>query len=154
MYDLYSFNLVFAWISLWGIDEIIDIYKFVYKCFSWTGSMPCFKRNSVEILVKFQVLEYFLRFRVHDRSGEFPFFKRARISNALRAFEWVSRNWDPLKGTRRLSRVDLSGSGRDRKPNYKIIYHKACPSLLCQNQLSFTSLTHKHDSLWMSISSI
>ena len=45
------------------------IYKFVYKCFSWVGSRLCFKRNSVEILVEFQMLEYFLKFRVHDRSG-------------------------------------------------------------------------------------
>ena len=45
------------------------IYKFVYKCFSWAGGRPCFKRNSIEILVIFQVLEYFLKFRVHDKSG-------------------------------------------------------------------------------------
>ena len=32
---------------------------------------------------------------------------------ALRVLGWVLRNWDPLKGMRRLPRVDLPGSGRD-----------------------------------------
>ena len=45
--------------------------------------------------------------------GGVSLFKRARISNALRAFDWVSRNWDLFKGTRRLPRVDLFGSERD-----------------------------------------
>ena len=43
----------------------------------------------------------------------FPFFKRARIPDALQAFGWISRNWDPLKSMRPLPRVDLFGSGRD-----------------------------------------
>ena len=45
--------------------------------------------------------------------GSLSYFKWARISNALRAFVWVSENWDPFKGTRRLPRDDLFGSGRD-----------------------------------------
>ena len=32
---------------------------------------------------------------------------------ALRALGWVLGNWDPPKSPRRLSRVDLFGSGRD-----------------------------------------
>ena len=31
----------------------------------------------------------------------------------MRAFDWVSGNWNPLKGTRRLPRVGLFGSGHD-----------------------------------------
>ena len=45
--------------------------------------------------------------------GSVPFFKRARISNALRAFDWVSGNWNLLKGKRRLPHVGLFESGRD-----------------------------------------
>ena len=41
----------------------------------------------------------------------FPLFKRARLPNALRAFGWVSENWDPLKGTRWLPPVDPPGRG-------------------------------------------
>ena len=74
------------------------------------GSSQCFKRNSAEISVEFLELEYFLKFRSLDRLGWiFIFFKQVRLPNALRAFGWVSRNWDPLKGTRRLLRVDLLG---------------------------------------------
>ena len=29
------------------------------------------------------------------------------------SLDGLSKNWDPFKGTRRLPRVDLSGSGRD-----------------------------------------
>ena len=47
----------------------IYIYNFVYKCYSWAGGMPCFKQNSAEISIKFQVLEYFLKFKAHDGSG-------------------------------------------------------------------------------------
>ena len=43
----------------------------------------------------------------------FPFYKRVRILDALRAIGWISGNWDPLKGTRRLPCVDIFGSGRD-----------------------------------------
>ena len=42
---------------------------------------------------------------------EFLFFQRVSLPNALRAFGWVSGNWDPLKGLRRLPRVDPSGQG-------------------------------------------
>ena len=76
------------------------------------GGSQCFKRNSAEISVEFLELEYFLKFRSLDRLGWFfIFFKQVRLPNALRAFGWVSRNCDPLKGTRRLSRVDLLGRG-------------------------------------------
>ena len=30
------------------------------------------------------------------------------------SLDGLSENWDPFKGPRRLPRVDLSGSGRDR----------------------------------------
>ena len=36
------------------------------------------------------------------------------ISEALRVLGWSPGNWVPLKGERRLPRVDLSGSGRDK----------------------------------------
>ena len=42
---------------------------------------------------------------------EFPLLKRARLPNALRAFGWVSGNWNPLKGAQRLPRVDPPGRG-------------------------------------------
>ena len=36
-----------------------------------------------------------------------------RMPCALQVLGWVSENWDPLKGMRRLPRVDLFESGRD-----------------------------------------
>ena len=41
----------------------------------------------------------------------FNSFKQTSLPNVLRAFGWVSGNWDPLKGTRWLPRVGLSGRG-------------------------------------------
>ena len=44
----------------------LSLYKII---FAWAGGSPCFKWNSAKISVEFQVFEYFLKFRVHDRSG-------------------------------------------------------------------------------------
>ena len=44
----------------------LSLYKIA---FAWAGGRPCFKWNSDEISVEFQVLEYFLKFKVHDKSG-------------------------------------------------------------------------------------
>ena len=83
--------------------------------FSWARGSPCYKQNSAKILIEFQVLAHFLKIRIHDKLGwvGFSFFKWVRIPDALRAFSWIPRNWDPFKGTRRLPYVGLCGSGRD-----------------------------------------
>ena len=41
----------------------------VINCFFLAGGSQCFKRNFAEISVEFQVLDIFLKFRLHDRSG-------------------------------------------------------------------------------------
>ena len=41
----------------------------------------------------------------------FQLFKRVKLPNALRAFGWVSKNRDPLKGARQLPRVDPPDRG-------------------------------------------
>ena len=46
--------------------------------------------------------------------GSVPFFKRVRMPYALRVLEWSLEKLWSLKGTQRLSHVDLFGSGRDR----------------------------------------
>ena len=61
------------------------------------------------------MLVYFHKFSQCGRKGSVSIFKRARTSHALRVLEWSLENWDPLKGTRRLPRTGLSGSGRDKK---------------------------------------
>ena len=45
--------------------------------------------------------------------GSELWYKWARISYALQVFGWSLGKYDPPKGTRQLSRVDLSRSGRD-----------------------------------------
>ena len=84
-----------------------DCVKNFVNCFSWVEGSPNFKRNSIEILVEYLELEYFLKCWNHVMSDWVSiFFERAKLPNALRAFGWVSENWDPLKVTRRLSRFD------------------------------------------------
>ena len=74
---------------------------FVYIVFSLAVGWSYFKRNFVKISVEFQESKYFLKFRSHHRLGWVPiFFKRPRILDALRAFCWVSKNWDQLKSIR------------------------------------------------------
>ena len=53
----------------------------------------------------------FIHFKYNRVEDCFPI--RTRISYALRVLGWNLGNWDPFKGTRRLSRVDLFESGRD-----------------------------------------
>ena len=37
------------------------------------------------------------------------------------SLDGLSRNWDPLKGTRRLPRVDLFGSGHDKFIGIRVV---------------------------------
>ena len=62
----------------------LSLYKIV---FAWAGGMPCFKRNFIEISVEFQVLKYFLSLRYMIGVTRLLFFKRARLPDALRAFD-------------------------------------------------------------------
>ena len=68
---LFFLSLSISWLLLleYPIEGLLRLLLLWINYFSWAGGRPCFKRNSVEISVKFQVLEYFFKFRVHDRSG-------------------------------------------------------------------------------------
>ena len=46
----------------------------MYKCFSWVEDSPCYKRNSAEISVEFQVLAHYLRLGYMISWVGFPFF--------------------------------------------------------------------------------
>ena len=82
---------------------------------------------------------------------------------ALRVLGWISGNWDPLKGTRRLPRVDLSGSGHDNFIGIKALVFKmnlsclspvdignsillksSCVSLIIEHSFPFQELIHHH----------
>ena len=79
------------------------------------------------------------------------------------SLDGFSRNWDPLKGTRRLSRVDPFESGRDnfigiRAPIFKmnlsclspvdisnpILLKSSCVSLVIEHSFPFEELIHHH----------
>ena len=90
-------------------DGIVD--KLFINCHFLTRDRSYFKRNSVEFLVKFLVLENSLSL-AHQQVGlGSHFFKRTKILDALRVLGWVSRNWDLLMETRRLPCVDSLGRG-------------------------------------------
>ena len=46
----------------------------------------------------------------------FPFFKWAGLPDALQAFGWVSKNWDPLKGTLSRHNSERSTHSNHRTP--------------------------------------
>ena len=81
----------------------------------------------------------------------------------LRVLGWVSGNWNPFKGTRRLPRVDLSGLGRDNfigiwAPVFEmnlsclspvdignpILLKSSCVSLVIEHSFPFEELIHHH----------
>ena len=86
---------------------------FINCFFSWAGGSLFYKRSFAEFLAEFRELDYFMKIFMLSGLGSKSFFKRARMPDALQAFVWVSRNWDPLKSTRRLPRVDPFESGHD-----------------------------------------
>ena len=74
------------------------------------GFSSFYKRNSVEILVNFRELEYFRNLLSSSFKGrDFRFSNGLWYIDVLRVLEWISKNWNPLKDTRRLPRVDPSG---------------------------------------------
>ena len=66
-----------------------------------------------------------------------PFFKRGKIPDALRAFGWILRNWDRLKGTQWLSRIDLFGSGRENFIGIRVVDFKIFVSFSKSNGYRF-----------------
>ena len=79
-------------------EGLLEIVIVVSKYFSLVRGSPCYKRDSAEISVEFQVLAYFLKIRIPD---------------VLRVFGWISENRDPFKGMWWLPRVDHFRSGCD-----------------------------------------
>ena len=71
--------ILLIWFLLeYPTERLMRLYIFInlyINVFLGVEGRSCFKRNSVEILVEFQVLEYFLKFRVYDRSGWVPIFQ-------------------------------------------------------------------------------
>ena len=83
----------------------------MYKLFSLAGGRLYYKQNFAEFLVEFQILEIFSSLaRCIGWVGILD-FKRTKISNALRILGWVPENWDPVKDTRWLPRVDSPNQG-------------------------------------------
>ena len=81
----------------------------VINCFSWIRGYLCFKRNVAEFSSK--ILMYFIFWTLGNELSS----KRVRISYALWVLGWSLGNRDLFKGMRRLSRIDFSGSGRDKR---------------------------------------
>ena len=99
-----------------------DLRGICYKLyFFWQGVGLYYKRNSVEFSVKIQWLRKLIKFSRLIGWFGIPFFKRVRVPDALRVFGWISRNWDPIKNTRWLLRVDLLSQGVTLGPYSKVI---------------------------------
>ena len=67
-----------------------------------------YKQNSVEFSIKFQVLGNLLSLVRPIGWVGIPYFKGAKVSDALWVHGWVLGNWDPIKDTWWLPRVDPS----------------------------------------------
>ena len=82
--------------------------------FSLIGGRSHYKQNSAEFSVEFQVLENCINLKCLIGWVGIPFFKRAKVLDALRVLGWILGNWDSIKDTRRLSHVDPPGRGMTR----------------------------------------
>ena len=90
------------WISLLGIYGCYFInYYFLAEALD-----PIYKWNSVKFLGVRKIRNHVFRL-----GFRFLFFKRAIISNALGVLGWISKNWDSVKNTRRLSHIDSPSQG-------------------------------------------
>ena len=62
---------------------MMRLLSYCINYFSWAEGRSYFKRNSAEISVEFQILEYFLKFRVRDRLGRVPVFQTGLYTRCL-----------------------------------------------------------------------
>ena len=61
-------DLSMSWLLLleYPIEGLLRLLLLWIKLFFWVRGRPCFKWYSVKISVEFQVLEYFLKFKVYN----------------------------------------------------------------------------------------